>query len=113
MSAAEVALEAALGKLRAALRAADFAALEGITAEIATLADGIGRGADPVVLRRIARLAETNSVCLLAAGRGIRAARRRVAEVRAGGRLVTYDDAGQRLDHTGGAAPRGTGLGGF
>ncbi|MEY4696962.1 MAG: hypothetical protein RIT14_1390 [Pseudomonadota bacterium] len=99
-------MEAALGRLRAALRAADFAALEGITTEIAALTGQIGRGADPAALRRIARLAEANAACLTAAGRGIRAARRRLAELGAGRRLVTYDGAGQRQDRAAEGVPR-------
>ncbi|MEO8240665.1 MAG: hypothetical protein ABI832_00060 [bacterium] len=52
-----------------------------------------------VALRIIQRKAERNAACLLAAQRGIKAARRRLADIRqtASG-LVTYDRSGRRAE---------------
>ena len=51
------------------------------------------------VLAAIQRRAERNAVCLLAAQRGLRAARRRIDEIKAAGKsLVTYDNKGRRAE---------------
>jgi hypothetical protein len=82
-----------------ALRGANFAILPSLAAllEEALIkgADGLGEGD----LRVIRQKADRNAVMLLAAQRGIRAARRRVAEIRtASSGLVTYDRSGKRAE---------------
>jgi hypothetical protein len=56
-------------------------------------------------LARLRQKAERNAVCLKAAARGLRSARRRIAEVRAAATgLSAYDAQGQRLDAAAAAA---------
>ena len=53
-------------------------------------------------LATIHRKAERNGACLLAAQRGVKAARRRLAEIRStASGLVTYDRKGRRAEVTG------------
>ena len=52
-------------------------------------------------LQVIRRKAERNGACLLSAQRGVRAARRRLAEIKSTATgLVTYDRAGRRAEVT-------------
>lgn len=101
MTPFEAMLDAALD----AVRAGDFDALSGFDPEAAlpTL-----QGADAAALARVRRKAERLSDCLGAAGKGIRAARWRVAEIAAmgrnGDRLVTYDGKGRRAEGGGSGA---------
>jgi hypothetical protein len=97
-SPATVALDL-LDAAYAALLRADFVALPDLTARLEReLAQPPVRfGADG--LRQIRQRADRNAVVLLAAQRGIRAARRRVEEVRsASSGLVTYDRSGKRAE---------------
>jgi hypothetical protein len=97
MTGALIMLEARLDMAFQAIRTADFARLAALTAETEHTLAQIGTAGDEAVLQRIRQKAQRNATCLLAAGRGIKAARRRLEEV-AGARagLGTYDSAGQR-----------------
>ncbi len=80
-----------------ALMRADYAPLAGLTvgieAELARLEDR----RDGAALLRVRARAERNEVCLQAAQRGVRSARRRLEEIRAArSGLITYDDKGRR-----------------
>ena len=82
-----------------AVMAADYAVLAGLE-EI--LAREIGRpdfALSEAELQIVRCKAVRNATCLLAAGRGIKAARRRLSDIRgAAGGLVTYDRAGKRAE---------------
>lgn len=85
-----------LDAIRAALRAGDFAALADLTARLdSAVQDMTALPAEELhVLRQ--RAGDT-ATCLAAARNGIRAARRRVAEVTGGpAALSTYDRDGRR-----------------
>lgn len=91
--------EALLDDAYTALLKSDFAALAPISArleeELARASSGLGAEA----LRRIRQKADRNAVVLLAAQRGMRAARRRLEEIRsAASGLVTYDRSGKRAE---------------
>jgi len=99
------ALEQLLDRMHAAVLAGDIRdlataapELEAVLADFATLGDrGLGE--------RLRRKAARNATCLQAAARGLRAARRRIAEIRsARDGLQTYDGHGKRTD-----MPQGTG----
>jgi hypothetical protein len=89
-----------LDRIHDALRAADYAALSALEQ---SLLQEIARPAalSAADLQLIRHRAERNAACLVAAQRGIRAARRRLAEIRgAASGLVTYDRAGKRAEVT-------------
>lgn len=91
------AIAACLGAIHRAVLAGDFPALPGLCA---TLEQGLGSGeiaASEGAARDLRRLAQENAVLLRAAQRGLRAAQRRVAEIRgvASG-LTTYSATGLR-----------------
>jgi len=100
--AAVARLDRSLDRVHEILRRGNLTALPeaaaAIEAEIASLAATSGpapRAADLAALRR--KLAR-NALCLEGAARGIRAARRRIAEVRgAASGLAAYDAAGRRI----------------
>jgi hypothetical protein len=88
-------LENLLDQAFAALMAGDLAALTGLDARIdaaaATLPD-MGEAA----VHRLKRKAQRNERLLLAAGRGLRSARDRVADILGGQGLATYDAQGRK-----------------
>jgi hypothetical protein len=68
-------------------------------------AKGAGTVATGDTLAGLRRKAERNAACLKAAARGLRSARRRIAEVRAAATgHAAYDAQGQRLDSAAAAA---------
>jgi hypothetical protein len=74
------------------------AALAEMEAELGA-AHGPGIPVTEAALVRLRRKADRNAACLKGAARGLRAARRRIAEVRAAATgLAAYDANGQRLD---------------
>ena len=83
-----------------ALLKGDYAALPALNtalfAEVEALqGDGVRRS----TLEAVASRARRNEMCLLAAQRGIRAAQRRLNDIRtAGSSLVTYDQNGRRAE---------------
>jgi hypothetical protein len=54
------------------------------------------RVTDATVARNLLSKAERNAACLLAAGRGVRAARRRLEEIGPNARSETYDAKGRK-----------------
>lgn len=55
---------------------------------------------DPATLRRAACIARENAQLLQAAMAGLRAASRRLSDLRSGRSLTTYDGAGRRIDRS-------------
>lgn len=94
-------LEAELDAIHAALRAGRLRDLEGLTQALqATLADM--QPLDAATLKRLQSKAARNASALVAAGRGVRAAARRLAEIRAvQDGFVSYGPAGERDESTG------------
>jgi hypothetical protein len=97
-------LHAGLDRIHALLRQGDLPALPEATAAIeADLADlaaaaRSGRGPAPADLAALRRKLDRNALCLQGAARGIRAARRRIAEVRSAATgLAAYDARGGRI----------------
>lgn len=83
-----------LDAVHGALRRGDYAALPALTAAMEEAAEGLDTAA-PDEVRALRDRLERNAACLLAAARGLRAARRRLAEIaqaRAG--LSTYGATG-------------------
>jgi hypothetical protein len=99
-------LETLLDQTREALLAGNLAALSGLDAQIAAAADALPP-LDPAAARRVQRKAERNARLLLAAGRGLRAARDRTTEIVSGPRLATYDAQGRKAALTGPARALG------
>ena len=82
-----------------ALLRSDYAALAELGAMLEREMVTPNRKIDESGLRVIRRKAERNAVCLMAAQRGIKAARRRLAEIRSNAKgLVTYNRAGKRAE---------------
>jgi len=89
-------LEETLDKTHAYLRAGDFQAAAGLIGATETALAGLSGLDDPERAEKLRRLAERNARSLKAATKGIRAARRRLAEVLAAqAGLQTYDWQGQ------------------
>ena len=91
---------------RAQLRG-DFRAMTGLTHQIERHLDsGVAQGLDTAALSRLRRLADENAVLLRAAQRGLRAAQRRIAEIRGVTTgLTTYTAGGQRRTNASAAGP--------
>ena len=86
-----------LDLMHQAVFAADYAALSGLEDSLAQEISRPDFALNEAELQLVRRKALRNATCLLAAGRGIKAARRRLADIRgASGGLVTYDRAGKR-----------------
>jgi predicted membrane metal-binding protein len=91
--------ETLLDQIHQAILAADFAALMVLSPELERAFAGAAQQREVAVLRRLKTKAERNAACLLAAGRGVRAAKNRITELReisAGSH--TYNGRGQRTD---------------
>jgi hypothetical protein len=93
-------LESLLDQVVTALLSGDLAALSGLDVEI-DAAVGALPALDAAAAKRLQRKAERNARLLQAAGRGLRAARERLAEVRSGPSLATYDALGRKSAITG------------
>lgn len=90
------ALEAVLQEVYLALRAGDLAGLAELCDRTEAALAGLPGLADARSAERLRELARRNAACLDAAARGIRAARRRVAEIRdAQTGTRTYDGKGR------------------
>lgn len=90
-------IESLLEDMHRAVLNADFAALAAIAPEVE--ASALDPQRDPAAAVRIAALARRNANCLDAALRGLRAGRRRLAEMRGISQgLRTYDRYGQPAD---------------
>lgn len=89
-------LEAVLQDVYLALRAGDLARLEELCTRTESALARLSGSSDARMVERLRDLARRNAACLDAAARGIRAARRRVAEIRdAQTGTRTYDGNGQ------------------
>lgn len=77
------------------IRSARFENLDAYSGALETILEDL-RQLEPVSFARIRRLAQRNAACLEAAALGLRAARRRLAEIAAAGRSDTYDRCGMR-----------------
>jgi hypothetical protein len=98
MDRADTALAGLLDEVQETIRRGNFTGLAELTARM-VVAETALRGLAPDELARIRRLAERNARTLVAARRGIRAARRRIDEVMSAARgLVTYDRSGHRVE---------------
>ena len=88
-----------LDQVYEALLRSDYAVLPGMTALLEQELLSLGTPVNEGHLMLIHRKAVRNGACLLAAQRGVKAARRRLAEIRttANG-LVTYDRKGRRAE---------------
>ena len=91
---------ALLDRVHRALLQGDYAALPALTAALtAAMAALQTAPAGRATLEAVAQRAHRNEACLLAAQRGIRAAQRRLRDIRsAGSSLVTYDQKGRRAE---------------
>lgn len=92
-------LETLLDDMLSRLTTANFSGLKGLAPELeAALSDSMLAN-DPAALKRIKTKAVENMAFLDAARRGVRAARRRVEDVRRATQgLQTYNGKGQRSD---------------
>lgn len=84
-----------LEALRARLRRGELSDLDQLCAGIEAHMAGLP-GSDAQQIAQIRELAEANARCLGAALGGLRAARRRIAELAAAERPATYDGKGRR-----------------
>ena len=92
-------IESLLEEMHRATLNADFAALAALAPEVEAAATALDPRRDPEATLRIAALARRNAGCLDAALRGLRAGRRRLAEMRGISQgLRTYDRHGQPAD---------------
>ncbi len=91
--------ETILDLMHSAILRADFAGLGALAPLLERALEDVAHLRDGVRLKRLRGKAERNEACLLAAGRGVRAAGRRFKELRdAALGLVTYDGKGKRAD---------------
>jgi hypothetical protein len=97
MDRTEPRLATLLDLVHAALMAADHAALGALESDLLQELDQPGFALTEAELRLVRHRAARNAVCLLAAQRGLKAARRRLGDIRdAASGLVTYDREGRR-----------------
>ena len=89
-----------LDRIHSAILVADFALLEELTPTLEKSMENAQTMRDAALLAQIKAKAERNAACLVAAGRGVRAAQRRLAEIRdAAQGFSTYNGRGQRAQH--------------
>lgn len=82
-----------------ALRRSEYGALAGLAASLDREMQRPSEAMTEAKLAIIRRKADRNAACLDAAQRGIKAARRRMADIRAtASGLVTYDRSGRRAE---------------
>lgn len=82
-----------------ALLSGAFATLPELAQRLEQQLQGTAQDLTEAELRLVRQKADRNAVVLLAAQRGVRSARRRVAEIRtAAAGLVTYDRSGKRAE---------------
>ncbi len=95
-------LDLLLDAVHAAIMRCDFPAMEELVPQTESLLATFNAQDDPIFLRRMQTKANRNAACLLAAARGIRAARRRLEEIAAVSHgLVAYDVNGNRAESRG------------
>jgi len=88
-------LEDLLDQARDALVAGDLAALSGLDAQLTAAVETLAP-LEAAAAQRLERKAMRNARLLQAAGRGVRAARDRFAEITAAPDLATYDSQGRK-----------------
>jgi hypothetical protein len=89
-----------LDRIHSAILVADFALLEQLTPALETSMAAARTMRETALLAQIQAKAERNAACLMAAGRGVRAAQRRLTEIRdAAQGFSTYNGRGQRAQH--------------
>lgn len=89
-----------LDQIHSAILVANFDEMERLTPALESSMMAALSMQEVGLLAAIQAKAERNAACLMAAGRGIRAAQRRVAEIRnAAEGFSTYDPRGQRAQH--------------
>ncbi len=89
-----------LDQIHGAILTADFARLTELTPALETSLTEVSLVSNTQVLARIKAKADRNAACLLASGRGVRAAQRRLAEMRSASTgFSTYDGRGRRALH--------------
>ena len=92
-------LEQILDCIHDAVVAGDLLLVRGLATELDSLLAELPRLHDQGLADRLRAKAARNAACLQAAARGVRAARRRMTEIRAvQDGLATYDGQGKRLD---------------
>jgi hypothetical protein len=90
-------IETLMDQMHLAIQTADFAALGGLSSALEEALTALPEGLDAPSLQRLRHKAERNANGAQAASRGVRAALRRLDEVKQNANgLVTYDDKGQR-----------------
>jgi hypothetical protein len=95
-------IEHLLDQLHQALLSADFHALSLIAPQLEARLSELTAQTDRLALERLRRKADRNAACALASGRGVRAALRRMEDIRqAAAGLMTYDQKGQRSGRNG------------
>lgn len=102
MNADMQALDDLLDRMLGCILGSDITGLAPLTAKAEALLARMAPAADAASAQRLRAKAERNALCLAATARGLRAAQRRIAEIRAlregGARLVTYDGQGRRAE---------------
>lgn len=89
-------LEAVVGETAIAIRGGNLAVMGDLAARTDAALAEIGGETDAARIEALRALAQRNAVALEAAGRGVRAARRRLTEiVSARSGVITYDNAGK------------------
>jgi plasmid stabilization system protein ParE len=90
-----------LDQVYEALLKADYAALSGISAQMEQEFRNPNSTLTDAQWKVVRHKAERNGACLISAQRGVKAARRRLAEIRSTATgLVTYDRSGRRAEVT-------------
>jgi hypothetical protein len=90
-----------LDQVYEALLTSDYAALPGMAEQLEQELQSPSSALTETQLKIIRHKAERNGACLMAAQRGVKAARRRLAEIRSTATgLVTYDRSGRRAEVT-------------
>jgi hypothetical protein len=90
-----VSVEALLDQVHGSLLAGDIDAISGLDSSLATAADTLSH-LDPASAKRVRMKAERNARLLQAAGRGLRSALARSADIARGPMLSTYDARGRK-----------------
>lgn len=92
-------LEQMLDRINAAVVAGNLLQLSEMAGEVDSLISDLPQLQDQKLADRLRAKAARNAACLRAAARGVRAARRRMTEIRAAqDGLATYDGQGKRQD---------------
>lgn len=90
-------IEALMDQVHDAILTANFSALATLSPALEAALEALPAGNQPTALARLRQKAERNAACAQAAGRGVRAAIRRLAEVQQNtSGLMTYDEKGNR-----------------